>query len=233
MQLVADPGVFPPAPPSDPDDASVIVAHDWAAFDQVEEMTNHWDRPGWSSNTRAYYWMLTFPDAPALIDQARLCQSALSHLSLDEVDEDGLHVTLGRIGRTDEISEAQLEALIAAASNNALEAFALHAVPLTASRGAVRYSVVPWTPILHLHAALATAGAESGLPPRKPTSILRPHLGIAYCNRPIPAQRVREAVRPLRDLDAVEVPVQQVQLVELRREGRTYSWDVVHPLALR
>ncbi|SEC15730.1 2'-5' RNA ligase family protein [Streptomyces sp. 2314.4] len=233
MQLVADPGVFPPAPPSDLDHASVIAAHDWAAFDQVEEMNNHWDRPGWAGNTRAYYWMLTFPGATALIDHARQCQSALSHLSLDSIDEDGLHVTLGRIGRVGEITERQLDVLAATASARVAEAFTLHAIPLTASRGAVRYSVAPWTPVLRLHASLAAVGTSLGLPMRQPTSILRPHLGIAYCNRPLSARAVRDAIRPLRDLDAAAASVQQVQLVELRREGHNYRWDVVHTLALR
>ncbi|MFF3337826.1 2'-5' RNA ligase family protein [Streptomyces flavidovirens] len=233
MQLTADPGVFPPTPPPSVNDASVIAGHDWAAFDTVEEMNNHWDRPGWTATTRAYYWMLTFPDAPALIDQARYCQSTLRHLGFDNIDDDGLHLTLGRIGRVEEVAAEQMDTLIAAVSERRLEAFTLQAIPLTASRGAIRYSIAPWTPVIQLHTALAAAGVESGLPPRKPTSILRPHLGIAYCNRPMPASVVRDVVRPLRELDAVEVPVQQVQLVELRRENRAYRWNVIHVLALR
>ncbi|MFF4735861.1 2'-5' RNA ligase family protein [Streptomyces sp. NPDC001262] len=233
MQLVADPGVFPPTPPSNLDDASAIVAHEWAAFGQVEEMKNHWDRPGWTAGTRAYYWMLTFPDAPALINHARHCQSALRHLDLDDIKEDGLHLTLGRIGRVGEIALEQLDVLAAAVSIRAPEAFTLHAIPLTASRGAVRYSVAPWTPILRLHAVLAAVGTSLGLSLRQPTSVLRPHLGISYCNRRLSARTVRDAVRPLRDLAAAEVPVHQVRLVELRREGHSYQWKTIHALALR
>jgi hypothetical protein len=89
MTLVIDPRAFPAAPPADPTDPRVISAHDWDAFARVDAMVNHWDRPGWTDTTRAYYWMLTFPDAQALISQARHCQQELRHLGFDEIDEDG------------------------------------------------------------------------------------------------------------------------------------------------
>ncbi|MFI1163264.1 2'-5' RNA ligase family protein [Streptomyces sp. NPDC020801] len=211
----------------------MIAKHDWAAFDAVEEMNDHWDRPGWTSSTRAYYWMLTFPDATPLIDHAGHCQKELRHLAFDDIDADGLHLTLGRIGRVDEIDSGHLDRLVAKAQERRPESFTLRAVPLTASRGAIRYSVAPWDPVLHLHEALFAADAESGIPQRKPTSLLRPHLGIAYCNRPVSADIVRDAIRPLRELDAVDVAVQKVRLVELRREGQAYRWQVIHSLELR
>ncbi|MFC8147968.1 2'-5' RNA ligase family protein, partial [Streptomyces paradoxus] len=65
VQLSADPAAFPAHPPADLSDPAVIAAHDQAAFDAVETMVDHWDRPGWTAQTRAYYWMLTFPDSPA------------------------------------------------------------------------------------------------------------------------------------------------------------------------
>ncbi|WP_327356349.1 2'-5' RNA ligase family protein [Streptomyces sp. NBC_01304] len=196
-------------------------------------MTNHWDRPGWTSSTRAYYWMLTFPDADLLIDQARHCQKELRPLGFDDVDEDALHLTLGRIGTVEQVAPGQLHRLIAAAHAARPEAFNLRAVPLTASRGAIRYSVAPWISTIDLHAALSRAGSVVGLSPKKPTSALRPHIGIAYSNRRMPAHLVRDAVLPLRALDSVTVPVRRVQLVELRREGHTYRWDVIHELELR
>ncbi|WP_336113060.1 2'-5' RNA ligase family protein [Streptomyces sp. PTD9-10] len=233
MQLTTDPGAFPPTPPRSTTDARLIAEHDWAAFDAVEEMKDHWDRPGWTSSTRAYYWMLTFPDAAPLIEHARRCQKELRHLAFDDIDADGLHLTLGRIGRIDEIDPAHVDRLVAKAHERTPESFTLGAVPLTASRGAIRYSVAPWTPVIQMHEALSAAGTESGIPPRKPTSLLRPHLGIAYCNRPISADIVRDAIRPLREFDAVDALVQKVRLVELRREGQAYRWQVIHSLELR
>lgn len=231
--LAIDARAFPPALPPDPNDPCVVSAHDWDAFAAVDEMVNHWDRPGWTSATRAYYWMLTFRDAIPLISQARHCQRELRHLDFDEIDEDGFHLTLGRIGLVNDVSSQQLERLIANVLKRGIERFTLQAIPLTASRGAIRYTIAPWHPVLQLHAALAAAGIESGLPMDKPTTSLRPHVGLAYCNQTMPAREVRAAILPLRGLDAVEMDVHQAQLVELRREHRAYRWQVVHTLPLR
>ena len=233
MTLAPDPRPFPPAAPADLTDPRVVSAHDWDAFATVDAMVNHWERPGWTDTTRAYYWMLTFPDAQALISQARHCQRELRHLGFDEIDEDGFHLTLGRIGLIHQISPHQLERLVANALERTIPAFALQAIPLTASRGAIRYSIAPWDPVLRLHTALAAVGTEFGVPLDKPTTGMRPHVGIAYCNRSIPAHEVRTAILPLRDLDPVELDVHHVELVELWREHRAYRWQAVHSLALR
>ncbi|MFC5253442.1 2'-5' RNA ligase family protein [Streptomyces nigrescens] len=231
QQLQYEQASFPPAPPPSLADPSVIAGHDWAAFGDVSEMVNHWDRPGWTASTRAYYWMITFPGASALIQRARQCQQALRSLAFDDIADDSLHLTLGRIGPSTEISLDQLDLLIASVQA-ASSSMSLQAVPMTASRGAIRFSVAPWTPLINLRIMLAEAGDSVGLPLRKPTSGFRPHIGISYCNRTIPAATVRDMVRPLRGLDAVEAEVQQVHIVELRREPSAYRWDVVRTLDL-
>ncbi|MEU4347113.1 2'-5' RNA ligase family protein [Streptomyces sp. NPDC023838] len=187
-------------------------------------MANHWDRPGWNEDTRAYYWMLTFPGNSPLIKHMQQCQRALAHLDFDNIDADGLHLTLGRIGLVDDVTDDQLDQLTRDAQRKISGSFTLQAIPLTASRGAIRYSVAPWTPIVELHQTLNAIGAANGLPPHKPTTVLRPHIGLAYANRTLPADRVRTALRPLRELKPVDIPVHQVDLVELRREGRAYRW---------
>ncbi|MEV6723571.1 2'-5' RNA ligase family protein [Streptomyces xanthochromogenes] len=232
MQLTTDPGVFPPSPPPSTTDPTVIAAHDWAAFAAVQKMTNHWDRPGWTEHTRAYYWMLTLPEDAPLVGHMQQCQHALASLRFDDIAADGLHLTLGRIGLVEDVTAGHLDRLAAAAQGRAPERFTLRAIPLAASRGAIRYSVAPWTPLINLHQMLGAVGAESGLPFRKPSALLRPHIGLAYANRPLPADQVRAALRPLRDLDTVGVPFQQLHLVELRREGRAYRWRTVHSVNL-
>jgi len=222
---------FPSAPPPSLTDPSVIARHEWAALGRVNEMVNHWDRPGWTTSTRAYYWMITFPSAAALIQRAQQCQQALRSLAFDDIPEDGLHLTLGRIGPSTEISLAQLDSLIASVQV-AVSSFSLQAVPMTASRGAIRFSVAPWTPLIDLRILLAKAGASVGLPLRKPTSGFRPHIGISYCNRLVPATSVRDVVRPLRSLETAETEVRQVHIVELRREPSAYRWEVVRTLDL-
>ncbi|MGW1286441.1 2'-5' RNA ligase family protein [Streptomyces sp. NPDC002586] len=124
------------------------------------------------------------------------------------------------------MAPSQLDSLARDAAALLPPAFSVRAMPLAGSRGAVRLSLGPWEPLLRLHHALAKAGSSVGLAPKKPTSVFRPHLSLAYNNRRRPAAPVVEAVSSLRALPAVELWVSAVQLVELRREGRTYRWDV-------
>ncbi|MFB7084834.1 2'-5' RNA ligase family protein [Streptomyces sp. NPDC056296] len=232
IQLSADPAAFPARPPADLSDPAVIAVHDQTAFDSVETMVDHWDRPGWTAQTRAYYWMLTFPDSPALADLARRCQQYLAPLGLDPVPDDRLHVTLTRFASAATLPLSRLDDVISAAAPLLPAAFRLRAVPLAGSRGAVRLTVAPWGPVLALHAALSGSMALLGLAPRKPTELFRPHLSLAYNNRPRPAVPVVEAVTALRDLPSVDLRVQDVQLVELRREERAYRWDVIRSVPL-
>jgi len=234
--LSADPAAFPTDPPADPDDLGCIAAHDWAAYSVLRELTDHWSRPGWPDGARAYYWMLTFSGTPALADVAVRCQEALAPLGLDPVPAaDGLHITLARAAGRDAVTRDRLCALTRTAARlvpQAVTAFTLQAAPLAGSRGAVRFSVGPWTPLVRLHAALAEAGRTEGLPQSKPTAHFRPHLSIAYNNRRRDARPVVNAVAALRELAAVDVEVTDVQLVELRREGLPYRWDVLESLPL-
>ncbi|WP_406354250.1 2'-5' RNA ligase family protein [Streptomyces sp. NBC_00658] len=230
--LSADPAAFPAEPPSDPRDPVAIAAHDWAAFSTLDEMADHWSRPGWSDGSRAYYWMLAFPDEPELIALALRCQEALEPLGLDPVPADGLHITLTRVGTPDTVTPAQLESLVRDAESMLPTAFYLQAMPLAGSRGAVRLSLGPWEPLLRLHAALVEATQATGLVSKKPTAVFRPHLSLAYNNRQRAAAPVVNAVASLRSLPPVEVPITAVQLVELRRAGREYQWDVLKSLPL-
>lgn len=224
--LSADPAAFPAEPPADTHDPAVTAAHDWAAFSALAEMTDHWARPGWSDGSRAYYWMLTFPDNQPLATLAGHCQEELEPLGLDPVPTDGLHITLARVGRPDDVAADQLDRLARDAESLLPSAFCVRAIPLAGSRGAVRLSLGPWEPLLRLHHALTEVGSSAGLAPKKPTSAFRPHLSLAYNNRRRPAAPVVEAVSGLRALPAAELSVSAVQLVELRREGPTYRWDV-------
>jgi 2'-5' RNA ligase len=224
--LSADPASFPAEPPADTHDPVVIAAHDWSAFSALDEMTDHWARPGWSDGSRAYYWMLSFADDHRLATLAGHCQEELASLGLDPVPADGLHITLARVGTPDVVSSGQLDSLARDAEALLPSAFSVRAMPLAGSRGAVRLSLGPWEPLLRLHHTLAKAGISVGLAPEKPTSAFRPHLSLAYNNRRRPAAPVVETVSGLRALPAVELSVSAVQLVKLRREGRTYRWDV-------
>lgn len=225
--LSPDPATFPVEPPGDLTDGKDITTHDQSAFDALDEMVDHWSRPGWSDGARAYYWLLAFRDIPALSELAQQCQEALSPLRLDPVPTDWLHVTLVRVGTPGSVDTAQLHALADRARALLTEPFTVRATPLAGSRGAVRLTLTPWEPLVKLHAALIAANASAGLATKKPTALFRPHLSLAYNNRRRPAGPVIETVTGLRSLSSVELSVADVQLVELRRCGAEYRWDVL------
>ncbi|MFF3277296.1 2'-5' RNA ligase family protein [Streptomyces chrestomyceticus] len=232
-ELAVDAEVFPCAPPADLDDGRVIAEHDWQAFRAVERMSDHWDRPGWRDGQRAYYWMLTFPNAtPQLLQYTARCQSSLHHLGMDPVPHDGLHVTVSRIGSTDQVPAVQLHRLIALAQELRIHAFRVDAHPLAGSPGAVRFSLAPWRPLIRLHRCLSALGSRAAVPGGRPTSSFRPHLGVAYSNRRRSAAPVIQAVAPLRALPPVPLDITSVELVALRREGRAYRWETLYSLAL-
>ncbi len=230
--LTTDHHAFPAAPPPILDDPGTITRHDWEAFAALDRLTNHWDRPGWENGRRAYYWLLTFPRSTSLLSRARHCQDALEHLGMDPVPDDGLHVTLTRVGAVDQVEPRDLDRLVATVRECALPAFRLDAYPLAGSRGAVRFSLAPWTPLVQLHAALSTSARRTGLPGGRPTNGFRPHLGILYGNAEREARPVIEAVSALRALPPVPLYVDTVDLVELRRESGAYRWKTLHTVQL-
>ncbi|MDQ1043337.1 2'-5' RNA ligase family protein [Streptomyces sp. V4I2] len=176
----------------------------------------------------AFYWLLTF-SSPRLADHAQQCQDAIRHLAFHEISTESLHLTLGRIGLTDGLPRTRIRSLADAVRRQRLP----HGFPLSASRGAVRYSVAPWAPVLALHAQLARASSTVGLPPMSASGYLRPHLGIAYCNRSLPASEVRAAIEPLRLLPPAPLFVDRVQIVEMRRADGAYRWQTVEEVLLQ
>jgi 2'-5' RNA ligase len=200
------------------------VHDDWQRFQAVATMVNHWDRPGWSAGQQAYYWYLTFDD-PELVQLAKTCQAALKAPYLDPVPLDGLHLTLPRVGWTDDVTEGQLSQLVTEAERvcRGLGPITLTIGPLSGSPGAVRFSVSPWQPVVSLNNRLRSV-TEATLRRMEREPEFRPHIGIAYCNSPVQASRLLADVARLRDLPTVEVTVEEVELVRVRREAQTYVW---------
>ncbi|MGW6145787.1 2'-5' RNA ligase family protein [Streptomyces sp. NPDC055140] len=230
--LIDDSRAFPATPPSDLDDPQKITSNDWDAFKSVHRMTSHWDRPGWAPGDKAYYWMLAFPEEQELISQARSYQQDLAGLGMDEVPHDGLHITMNRIGSCADVEPSTVDSLAQQADGTLGGAFDIRAEPMAGSRGAIRFSVTPWTPLVELHTTLYRAGQRAGVEGGRPSSLFRPHLGILYNNRERPAAPVIDAVAVLRHRPVTALPVVHVELVELRQEDRTYRWQVLHKLTL-
>lgn len=205
---------------------------DWLRFAELTSMKDHWDRPGWTPDRQAYYWYLTF-SSPDLRELAGYCQDQLRLSYLDPVPLDGLHLTLPKIGWSDELSADEVDLVAAAGMRSCadLEPFTLTVGPLAGSPGAVRFSVAPWEPVVKLHQRLQKAVRTVRGAACKEAEF-RPHIGIAYCNSKVPAEELITAVESLRGLPPVDVQVSQVELVLLRREDHIYKWSTVHTVPL-
>ncbi|MFE5595937.1 2'-5' RNA ligase family protein [Streptomyces sp. NPDC056549] len=155
---------------------------------------------------------------------------------MDPVPEDGLHVTMTRVGSTEDVSISQVRRLLDLADQLPQESFRVAAHPLAGSRGAVRFTLTPWSSLVSLHAALSEVGRQVGAPGGSPTTAFRPHLGVQYNNRDRVAGPVIESVARLRTLAPVSLEITSVDLVELRRvngASPAYRWRVVGTAPLR
>lgn len=209
--------------------------HDWQAFQRLSSMENHWQRRDWTPGRRSYHWMLSFDGAYDVQRLVKQCQMQLPPAVLDPVPLGALHLTLGRVGFTDEL--ARTAALTVAGESvlhcRELTSFPLTIGPLVGSKGALRFSVAPWSPLLLLHRQLTTATrAVLGEQCVMDTSRFRPHLSIAYANTPVPVASLLPILEQLRTLPTVTVTVPAVVLVELRREKRTYRYEKVDRITL-
>ncbi|GAA4010223.1 hypothetical protein GCM10022247_35490 [Allokutzneria multivorans] len=226
---------FPAQPPPSLDDPTVIQAHDWEAFRNAGHMQNHWSRAVWTVPRRTYHWMLSFHDAPHVRELAAKCQTKIDRLDFDLIPLDLIHLTIGRIAFTDEIDRATISRIAEAAQDScaSLPAFDLTVGPLTGSRGALRYSVAPWSPLLELHSRLSAVTSEQlGSVERLDTARFRPHISIAYSNATVTVADVLPLVNRLRAFGAASAKVTAASLVELRLDDRVYRYAEVARIPL-
>lgn len=216
---------FPTTPPADHDDPASIARHDQTAFEQVDRMLCHWDR----SHRRSYHWMITLDEQPRAIDLSQRCQEFLPTDGLDLIPPESLHLTVRRFGYADEVDNKHLAAAVNHVGEHCemTNPFQLQLVPLAGSPGAIRFSVAPWSPLLALHRAVSAA---SGYGEGDPLIVYRPHVGIAYSNRPQPSGPFVEAARGARSTLPSEIVIDELHLVELSRFDRQYRWHVLERL---
>jgi 2'-5' RNA ligase superfamily len=206
---------------------------DWHRFRQFAQLTNHWERPGWTDDRKSYHWLLALGNEPELAALARRCQASLGDFpTLDLVPPDALRLTLQRVGFTDEVDSAQLQALADTTARRCADhaSFELRIGWLAGSQGAIRFTAFPLETVVHLRQIVLETLTDVCSPTTdQPTksAAFWPHVSIAYCNMPTPAMPIIERVAYLRSLPPVPVRVQASDLVELRRESRAYRWEIV------
>lgn len=220
----------------EPDTPDYIHA-DWDRYRQLSTLVNHWDRPGWTDGRRSYHWIVRFDDCPAVRALAARCQDQLRHLpTLDLVPATSLHLTLQRVGFTDQITTADAHAVAAAAREQyaAMPPVTTTIGPLAGSAGAVRFSAGPHQPLRRIRNTARTAVAEvlGTDAVSAPAADFVPHVSIAYNNTSVDAELIIEHVATLRTLATTTVQIDAVDLVELRRDGPSYVWGTVATVPL-
>ncbi|MEV6098653.1 2'-5' RNA ligase family protein [Nocardia sp. NPDC051981] len=197
-------------------------------------MIDHWGRRDWPADHETYFWYLTFRDLE-LIELARHCNNELKLDGIDFAPLDGLHITMLRIGDLDEIKDDDIQALAGNAKPklNDVKSFTLEIGPLAGSRGAIRFSVSPWTELFNLHQVIRDS-TQQIFPsiPIASTENFRPHLGIGYSNRRQDAEPIIKQISSIRDLSTATVQVEAIKIVRLRRESQAYRWNDVATLEL-
>lgn len=227
---------FPEHPPADLGHASLIRDADWSSFRALTDLVSHWHDPARAHDKRAYWWLVDYGRDRTVHHLVARCQRITTHPAVDPVPLSGLHLALGRAGFTDEVRADTVLRLADAAAEicSGITAFDLEVGPLSGSTDALRLSVTPWTPLFDLHSHLCTvADARAGRVARLDTRSFRPHINIAYVNRPLPSAPLLSSILRARSLPPVFTQVNAVMLVEMRRENHAYRCEVLRHLPLR
>ncbi|MGH4016810.1 MAG: 2'-5' RNA ligase family protein [Gemmatimonadales bacterium] len=207
---------------------------DWHRFQQLRQLHNHWQRPGWAEGRRSYHWLLTFEHASSLRTLAAQCQEPFRDLlQFDLIPLGSLHLTLHRLAFTDELPESRLPAIVAAVRHRCrnLESLRLRIGWLAASAGAIRFTALPVAAIADVRNTVLgltdLPGAQENTPACTNDDDFWPHVSIVYSNTVQPAAAIAGKIEALRYLPPAQVLVNSLALVELRRDGRAYWWDEV------
>lgn len=213
---------FPTRPPTDPDDPASVARNDQDAFEQIDQMLCHWDRP----HRRSYHWMVALDHEPHAVELSQRCQAVLPENGLDRIPPESLHLTVRRFGYVDEVQVGTLHTAVATVSEHCrtTRPFHVRLLPLAGSPGALRFSVAPWSPLLSLYHVVSAA---SGYDEVDPLSLYRPHVGIAYSNRVQPPDPFIAAAREARSVPSAEIVITGLRLVELYRADHQYRWRVL------
>jgi 2'-5' RNA ligase len=193
----------------------------------VTVIADHWWwRPGWRPGRRMYTWHITFGDLPAVADLAAAAQARLAGLDgLDLVPVRWLHLTTQGVGFTDEVSEADVTTITAAAKDRLASVQPLQVTigPARVASEGIAFRVHPAEALAPLRDALRAAIADVWTTERVPEAAeWTPHVSVAYSRVTGPAD-IYEAALDGADA-AAEVMIGAVQLIALRRDTHLYEW---------
>jgi 2'-5' RNA ligase len=192
-------------------------------------MADHWrPKPGRRPGRPRYHWHMLFHDQPGVRRLAAAAQRKLAGLpGLDLVPGQWLHLTTFAVGYADEVPQASLD-VMAAAAGQALAAVA--PIPVTLGRvvyypEAVVLAVEPpgaLQPVLDAVTAATRAGGREG---RTSTNPWLPHVTVAYSHDTGPAEPIIAALG--HRLPSTEITIKSVSLVAQAQVARSWQWRTV------
>lgn len=197
----------------------------------AEDVRCHWwRRPGWSDDSQFYTWHVTFEHATELHRLVACYQRKLGEFpGLALVDQPGLHLTMQGVGFVDQVADDTLTAVTDAVRRKLRDVppFDLVFRSATVADEAIVLPPADAADIARVRQLVRESVQEVFQRqdvPDADASRFRPHVSLAYVNDDGPARPYVEAVTPL-DPEPATVPVREVSLIALRREGRAYAWD--------
>jgi 2'-5' RNA ligase len=203
----------------------------------VQQMRDHWWwRPGWRVGRSFYTWHVTFDDQLAAHQLAADYAPLLDDLpTVDPIPVRWLHLTMQGVGFTDEVSSADLDAIVAAVRDRcaAVAPFAIILGPARVDPEALMLPVRPAEPVVALRAAIRAAIADVWGPHNVPEDPhgFRPHVSLAYSNNTGPAEPIIQRLAA-HSLTSTEITIHRASLIDLNRDHRAYEWTDVATVEL-
>jgi 2'-5' RNA ligase superfamily len=193
-----------------------------------------WWRPGWHVGRRFYTVHVTFADAPVVQALAAKTRDRLAGLpDLDLIPEQWLHLTMQGIGFADEVSDADLSAIIAATQARLAAVPPVTVMigpPVVASEGVTCWAAPPRA-LDPARDAVRAGIADTWGPDRVPEAAQwSAHVSLAYASADGPSEPIEAALRGLPD--EAEVTIGSVDLIRLGRDRRVYEWETIASLSL-
>ncbi|MET9271137.1 2'-5' RNA ligase family protein [Kribbella sp. NPDC003557] len=199
-----------------------------------DELADHWWwRPGWKVGTRFYAWHINLFEDP-LRGLAAEHQRELSTVpGLDLIPLRWLHLTMQGVGFREDVPDARVDALLAAARVRLAE---LEPAKVRFHRPVVRREAVllpadPAEPLRTIRYAVRAAIADvcGGVPEN--ADGYRPHISLAYANTAQPAAPIIAALDRVNPTPA-DLILSTVSLIEMHRDNRMYQWRTVEAVPL-
>jgi len=194
-----------------------------------QQMADHWWwRPGWRPGRRMYTFHITFDGQPAVHQLASGCQKALRGLDgIDLVPPRWLHLTVQGAGFTDEVSDADADAITRAARDRlaSLPAPSVRLGPVTITPEAILLPAQPDAALTAVRAALRAAILDVWPPSRlMEADTWTPHVTVAYSNSDGPAAPYQAALNGMSG--TAQALVSAAQMIILGRDQHAYEWSV-------